>query len=139
MVTMTERMEKLMEDPKKKEVIIRARERLRIKLEENGSLTSLEDCTKEMFELLSKAGLRCAYDLRHAADNIEDKELSKMFNDRAKMWLNIFNPNNGPKEYSNSLHKEIWGLERDIGRLKNLLIEKGVSEEEIEATIFFRD
>lgn len=100
---------------------------------------SPEDCTKEMFELLSKAGLRCAYDLRHAANHIKDKELSKMFNDRAKMWLNIFNPNNGPKNYINSFHREIWGLEKDIEKLKALLREKGVSEEEIEASIFFRN
>lgn len=97
---------------------------------------NIEDCTKEMFEVISKAGLRCAYDLRHAADHINDKELSNMFNNRSKMWLNIFNPNNGPKNYQNSLHNEIYNLERDVEKLKKLLREKGVQENEIEAELF---
>ena len=91
---------------------------------------------KELLELMVKAGRRCAYDLRHAADHISDKELAEIFSDSADYWLTIFNPAQGPKDYRTRMHHEIYTLEMLVNRLSNLALEHGATQNEIDAVKF---
>ncbi|MDS1141764.1 hypothetical protein RE432_15085 [Pusillimonas sp. SM2304] len=85
-----------------------------------------EGAQRELMELIVKAGRRCAYDLAHAADWLPDPGSQATYRARAKMWINIFDPANGPKDYRHRLHQEIFMLERRIERLKALCIKHGV-------------
>lgn len=64
-----------------------------------------EECLqKELFELIVKAGRRCAYDLDHAAGMIlHDPYFRNKLGERAKYWLTIFDPADGPKDYQSRL------------------------------------
>lgn len=71
-----------------------------------------EQATSEYIELLMKAGRRCAYDLRHAADSIEnDSEFRNIMYKRASHWQTVFNPANEQKNYRHKLHNMIDELE----------------------------
>lgn len=87
----------------------------------------------ELLEIIVKAARRCAYDLEHAADQIIDRKQSDMYHERAKMWQVIFNPANGPKDYRNSLHKEIWVKDMHIRKLKELCKKHNIPEFECES------
>lgn len=86
---------------------------------------------QELFEVIVKAGRRCAYDLRHAGGqltmNPQTREEGKLFEARAQMWLTIFDPANGPKDYRSRLHDEIDRLELEVSRLRRKL---GLSEDD---------
>jgi len=64
-----------------------------------------EECLqKELLELIVKAGRRCAYDLDHAAGMIHgDPYWRNKLGERAKYWLTIFDPADGPKDYQSRL------------------------------------
>jgi hypothetical protein len=63
---------------------------------------------KELFELLVKAGRRCAYDLKHAFEHIpKDDVIKPMLEGRAEMWLRVFNPDGGVKDYRADLHRDL--------------------------------
>jgi len=80
------------------------------------------DIQKEMLELTIKAGRRMMHDFKHAIDEIPSVNPNKgMFQERAKIWGNIFYPDDGPKNYRSSLHLEITNLELEILRLKKIL------------------
>ena len=77
------------------------------------------DSLKELLEVTTKAGRRCAYDLSHAIDLIpRDDPFVQSLRERAELWLSIFNPANGPNDYRNSLHHEIFKLEGEIVQLR---------------------
>ena len=85
-----------------------------------------EQATRELHDLLVKAGRRCAYDLRHASHEIRDRELSEMFADRANHWLSIFNPGNDQKNYRHRLYTIIEELEIRIERLQERCVANNV-------------
>lgn len=75
--------------------------------------------------LLVLAARRCAYDLKHAASELERYDASDNYSDRCEMWLNIFTPD-GTKIYRSRFHREINQLERDIEKYKKVLEENGI-------------
>jgi hypothetical protein len=82
---------------------------------------------KEMLELAIKAGRRLMHDFDHAINEIpEDNRFRHVFLSRAEHWRTIFYPDNGIKNYRNSLHQEIDNLERELMRLKKLLTDSGI-------------
>lgn len=83
---------------------------------------------QELLELMIKSGRRCAYDLSHAASDLSFKhpEKADMYGCRANMWLTIFDPAKGGKDYRSSMHREIFQLECEVKRLKDLCIQNGV-------------
>ncbi len=86
-----------------------------------------QDAQSELLELITKAARRCAYDLRHAANTIRNNDdACKMYDDRAEMWLSVFNPDNGPKNYRAGLHDEIWNLESRVAELEKLCEKNGI-------------
>lgn len=76
------------------------------------------DVLAEQLEVVIKAGRRCAYDLKHAASDVNDPEMRRIFSSRADTWLTIFAPVDGPKDYVSRLNREINQLQRDIRALK---------------------
>ena len=85
----------------------------------------------ELLELMVKAGRRCAYDLRHAADDVslpmrDPKEQAQMWYDRARYWLSVFNPADDGKSYRSRLYHEICDLEMEIERLKRLCVANNI-------------
>lgn len=85
-----------------------------------------EDYRNEQLRLVTKAGRRCAYDLRHAACSVTDPVEQKVYYDRAHMWLRVFNPGNDGKNYRDELHREINRLERHVERLQELCDSHGI-------------
>ncbi len=89
-----------------------------------------EEAQAELLELITKAARRCAYDLRHAAQDVAcnylKEERSKEWSERANMWLTIFNAADDPKNYRAGLHMKIFSLECQIEKLKKLCKEKGI-------------
>ena len=79
----------------------------------------------EQHQLLVKSARRCAYDLKHAADDVRDFTAREIFEDRAHMWLQIFSPD-GVKDYRHSLHRKISEQRSEIERLKKLCEENGI-------------
>ncbi len=90
-----------------------------------------KDIPNEILELIIKAGRRCAYDLRHAADGIGYEEHRKLYLERAEMWLSIFNPANGPKDYRSKLHDKINHLEARVKTLEALCKENKINYSEL--------
>lgn len=92
-------------------------------------LLELNDPLNDLIELnrlVVKAARRCAYDLGHAASEIKNSEYSTMFHDRHHMWLKVFNPADGGKNYRDELHYKIDSLENRIEKFMKLCDEKGV-------------
>lgn len=99
-------------------------------MEQIEEVTDMNKMTSELLSLSIKAGRRASYDLLHACDDIPDKKCSDQYRQRAEMWLEIFNFDNGMKDYRHSLHKEIWNLEFKVDRLTKLLKENGIVDED---------
>lgn len=89
-------------------------------------LPHAERFSQVQLELMTKAGRRCAYDLRHAASCIHDPAEQQLFHDRAYMWLNVFNPGSDGKNYRHRLHIEIDRLETRIEKLVALCEAAGI-------------
>lgn len=81
---------------------------------------------QELLELMIKAGRRCAYDLKHASDDVSIGVTRNFYRTRANMWLTIFNPADAGKDYRSSMHREIFTLECEVKRLKDLCIQNGI-------------
>ena len=88
------------------------------------------DVAGEMVALAIKAGRRASYDLKHACDNIPDKEVAEMFRERARHWLSIFAFDSGLKDYRHSLHHEIWRLEDIANSLRAALAAHGIEADD---------
>lgn len=88
-----------------------------------------EQAQRELLELVVKAGRRCAYDLWHAAYQFPDRINRELYGSRAGMWLGIFNPANGLKDYRHQLHRDIATLEMEIRRLQKLCRDHGIDPE----------
>lgn len=85
------------------------------------------DIAREIHALTVLAARRCAYDLKHAAQDLGGPA-GDLYLERAGMWLDIFNPTDGPKQYRHSLHNEIFHLECQVDRLKKLLEDNGIED-----------
>ena len=92
----------------------------------NDNVESIEEISAEMVSLAIKAGRRASYDLKHATAFIDDPEVSKMFNERAGMWLDLFKIDSGMKDYRHSLHIEINELKSEVKRLEKLLDDNNI-------------
>lgn len=77
-----------------------------------------QEAQNELVQLLVKGARRCAYDLRHAADDARDN--SELWRQRAEMWIGIFDPGDGLKDYRHRLHQVISDQESTIEGLRNL-------------------
>lgn len=97
---------------------------------------SPDEANRELMELVIKAARRCAYDLAHAADWQLDAEQRKMFQARAKNWLTIFNPANGPKDYRHRMHVDISMLEIKIRRLQELCRKHDIDLGDLDEDLF---
>lgn len=80
----------------------------------------------ELLRLMVKAGRRCAHDLAHAADDVSDRESAAMWRERARMWIGLFYPDGGPKDYRDELHRDIARARAEAQRLRALCIEHGI-------------
>jgi len=87
------------------------------------------DLQKELFELLVKAARRCAYDLGHAIDNIDNRDIASEFRERQRYWLTIFDPANGPKEYRHRLHIDLMRVSRELEDAIKLLDANGIKHD----------
>lgn len=90
---------------------------------------SPEAAQREIYELIVKAGRRCAYDLAHAAGEIDDREMSKHFHARSHMWLDVFYMEDGGKQYRHKLHHIISMQDMVINRYRELAKEHGLNND----------
>lgn len=96
-----------------------------------------EAARREQNELLLKAARRCAYDLKHCAEtltvqgSIGDRNIGTMFARRADMWIAIFVPEDGPKDYRHRLHAAIVDKDRTIDKLVARCKEHGIATGDI--------
>jgi hypothetical protein len=82
---------------------------------------------KEMLELSIKAGRRLMHDFKHMLNELPKGAMfKKEFEERGKMWEDIFYPDHGMKNYRSELHQTIRNLEFDLERANRLLKEKGI-------------
>lgn len=86
-----------------------------------------ETMHREVVALITLAGRRCAYDLKHAAGDIKDPHFRKLYAERAAMWLEIFDPADGPKKYRHELHETIARLQYEKTKLIELCEANGVN------------
>jgi hypothetical protein len=76
--------------------------------------------------ILLKSARRCAYDLRHATDNIPSEHWTyQTFKDRSSFWLEIFSPT-GVKDYRLAMIGQIEKLESEVKELRKELHEHGI-------------
>lgn len=90
----------------------------------------------ELLGLYTMAGRRCAHDLAHAADLVEDSHWNKIFVDKAKHWHTVFYPGSDGKNYRHHLHNEIARRDREIEELRELLAQHNIDARGITGTDF---
>jgi hypothetical protein len=90
-------------------------------------MEDIRDIQKETLELVIKAGRRLMHDFDHLLNEVpKGNDQKSMYEQRAKLWRNIFYPDDGPKNYRSTLHQEIMNLEYQLSKAKKLLIEHGI-------------
>lgn len=91
------------------------------------------DAQNELMELIVKAGRRCAYDLRHAADFIpaSEAEFRDIMYARAAHWLKVFNPGDDHKNYRHHLHMVIMNRDALIEQLIKRCEDNGINVEDL--------
>lgn len=93
-------------------------------------MKSVEDqfeIQKELLELAIKSGRRLMHDFSHMLNDVPPSCIWKQeYEERAKIWHDIFYPDNGIKNYRAELHKNIRDLNSEISRLQNLLEKHGI-------------
>lgn len=76
--------------------------------------------------LLLLSARRCAYDLKHAAGEIDPlSPFAEEFESRANNWLSIFAPD-GIKNYRSELHRTIGELDLRNEQLERVLKENNI-------------
>ena len=92
---------------------------------------------QELYELVLKSARRCAYDLKHASDDIPRDVLfcgesrGEMWNNQGNSWIKIFQPD-GMKDYRHRLHREIDIMDIKITGYQRILKEHGIDDDTIE-------
>lgn len=67
-------------------------------MNDNKPDTDQIEIQKELLELMIKAGRRLMHDFKHMLNEVPKDSMFKVeFEERAKMWEEIFYPDNGPK------------------------------------------
>ena len=93
---------------------------------------SPEDGLAETLAITVRCARRCAYDLSHAADMIDDKgtwaEFRVRFEQKATHWQSLFSSGASMKDYRLGLHREIDQKDMLIEKLRAKLVELGHSE-----------
>lgn len=79
------------------------------------------DLSKDLFELLIKSARRCMYDLKHAADMVNDPYWRNVFRDGAEHYEKIFNSSADMKDYSSRLQNMVRESEGDLAKAIALL------------------
>jgi hypothetical protein len=93
---------------------------------------SPEEAQRELMELVIKAGRRCAYDLKHAANAMplnDDMFGHKFYHQRADMWLKVFDPVDMGKNYKHELHHVIYAQDYVIEKYRELVKKHGIENE----------
>lgn len=82
----------------------------------------------EVHDLTVLAARRCAYDLKHAAAEIGESRYGTDYHGRAYLWLDIFSPADGGKQYRHRLHHEIYELEAQVRNYREFLKERDIPD-----------
>lgn len=88
----------------------------------------LFDESVEALELTLRSARRCAYDLRHAAEILDDQVMSLLFRQRADHYVKLFQSGNSMKDYRHELHRTIEDLEMKVDSLRAVLKENNVPD-----------
>lgn len=97
--------------------------------EQSGSVQKeLFDELIETLELTIRSSRRCAYDLGHASELIENKEMQSLFRQRANHYVKFFQSGNSCKDYRHELHRTIDNLEIKVESLRALLKEHNIPD-----------
>ncbi len=83
---------------------------------------SPEDLTLQLYEILLKSARRCAYDLNHAVDMIDESEMKQILLERAKYWKDLFTAGTNMKDYRISYVNDIFELEQNVERAEKELV-----------------
>lgn len=81
----------------------------------------------ETLAITIKCARRCAYDLSHAADCVDDARLARVYRTRAKHWQSLFSSGTSMKDYRLELHREIEKRDAVIESLRAELKATGLS------------
>jgi len=90
---------------------------------------------KELNEMLTKFGRRCAHDLAHTVSKLrsanyllgkEDDWFAVEATRRVELWKSVFYSDGGGKNYRSSIHAEQERLEREVERLLALCEKHGI-------------
>lgn len=84
--------------------------------------------TIETLELTIRAARRCAYDYRHCANDVRDKERRKLYLERSDYYVDLFQSGNSCKDYRHKLHQTIDELEMRVDRLRDVLKKAGIAD-----------
>ena len=82
----------------------------------------------EITRLITRAGRRCARDLRHAVDELPPGPVHDLYRERLDRWFQIFWD---AQAYRDELHLTIDRNTRSIERLEKLLEEHGIDHREV--------
>lgn len=83
---------------------------------------------KELLELTIKAGRRLMHDFDHLLNELPKSNINKKeYEERAKLWRDIFYADNGPKNYRTELHLIIDRLEIKCSMLEDRLKKYGLN------------
>jgi len=84
----------------------------------------------EAHDIMIRCARRCAYDLGHAIDLIDnhDDMLVQMLIRKQKHWIDLFKGGNSAKDYAVRLHDELDRADETIERLYALLDAAGIED-----------
>ena len=93
-------------------------------------MNDIFDALSEDYEALIRNARRCAYDLKHAADSIPEKDfLADRMQTRASMWITLFAKGNPGKDYRHQLQYRIYELENAFESLEKYYQERDTPPE----------
>jgi hypothetical protein len=82
----------------------------------------------ETLELTIRSARRCAYDLNHAAGDVRDASMRKIYQERADFFVKLFQSGNAMKDYRHRLYDQISDLEFKLKQLRDLLAEHKIDD-----------
>lgn len=84
--------------------------------------------TIELLELTIRSARRCAYDLKHAAQSVNDTNLAEFMQERASFFIKLFQSGSDVKDYRHKLRKKIDNLEICVDTLRAKLKEQNIED-----------
>lgn len=85
-----------------------------------------ERLSRDLYDLVLKSARRCAHDLDHCASDIGVSSpymTAAQWHDHARVWLRVFYPDGGPKDYMARICRE---YETALNKLTALCRKNGV-------------